>query len=67
MPAGGANHHAHQVLGEDLLHGRPPLPGQSGGPGPAWMDPAIAPCLRKLAPHGRFVFYGSPHVGLPGS
>ena len=30
------------------------------------VDPAIAPCLRKLAPYGRFAFYGSPDDGLPG-
>jgi class 3 adenylate cyclase len=30
------------------------------------MDPAITPCLRKLAPYGRFAFYGSPDAGLPG-
>ena len=30
------------------------------------VDPAVAPCLRKLAPHGRFVFYGSPGTGPPG-
>jgi class 3 adenylate cyclase len=30
-----------------------------------WMDPAIAPCLSKLAPYGRFVFYGNQDVGLP--
>jgi class 3 adenylate cyclase len=30
------------------------------------VDPAIAPCLRKLAPYGRFAFYGSPDPGLPG-
>ena len=33
---------------------------------PGWMDPAVAPCLRKLAPYGQFVFYGSPDSGLPG-
>jgi class 3 adenylate cyclase len=30
------------------------------------VDPAIAPCLRKLAPYGRFAFYGSPDAG-PGN
>ena len=30
------------------------------------MDPTIAPCLRKLAPFGRFIFYNSQDAGLPG-
>jgi class 3 adenylate cyclase len=30
------------------------------------VDPAITPCLRKLAPYGRFAFYRSPDAGLPG-
>ena len=30
------------------------------------VDPAVAPCLRKLAPYGRFAFYGSPDTGLLG-
>ena len=30
------------------------------------VDPAVAPCLRKLAPYGRFVFDASPDAGLPG-
>src|SRR5215467_6571171 len=25
--------------------------------GPQWIDPALAPCLHKLAPFGQFVFY----------
>ena len=33
---------------------------------PAWMDPAVTPCLRKLATYGRFVFYGNRDTGLPG-
>lgn len=28
------------------------------------VDPAVAPCLRELAPYGRFAFYGSPDGGL---
>jgi len=32
---------------------------------PGWLDPAVAPCLRKLAPYGRFVFYGDRDAGLP--
>ena len=31
-----------------------------------WMDPAVEPCLRKLAPLGRFVFYGGRSHGIPG-
>lgn len=33
---------------------------------PPWMDPAVEPCLRKLAPLGRFIFYGSRGAGIPG-
>ncbi len=31
-----------------------------------WLDPAVAPCLRKLAPFGRFVFSGDPEAGPSG-
>jgi class 3 adenylate cyclase len=31
-----------------------------------WLDPAVAPCLRKLAPFGRFVFFGDPEAGPSG-
>jgi class 3 adenylate cyclase len=30
------------------------------------VDPAIAPCLRKLAPYGRIAFYGGPGPGGAG-
>ena len=30
------------------------------------VDPALTPCLNKLAPYGRFVFYASPDASLPG-
>ncbi len=30
------------------------------------VDPAIVPCLRKLAPYGRFAFYGGPGPGGAG-
>jgi class 3 adenylate cyclase len=33
---------------------------------PSWVDPAVEPCLRKLAPFGQFVFYSSQGAGLPG-
>jgi class 3 adenylate cyclase len=33
---------------------------------PPWVDPAVEPCLRKLAPFGQFVFYSSQGAGLPG-
>jgi class 3 adenylate cyclase len=33
---------------------------------PPWVDPAVEPCLQKLAPFGRFVFYGSQSADLSG-
>ena len=49
----------------------PPDMGQAAsGPDPhaslPWIDPAVAPCLHKLARYGRFVFYGSQDLGPPG-
>jgi hypothetical protein len=34
-------------------------------PGIPWIDPAVEPCLRKLAPFGRFVFYDIGDAGVP--
>ena len=49
----------------------PPDMGQAAsGPDPhaslPWIDPAVAPCLHKLARYGRFVFYGSQDLGPAG-
>jgi class 3 adenylate cyclase len=35
-------------------------------PGIPWIDPAVEPCLRKLAPFGRFVFFDKGGAGVPG-
>jgi len=35
-------------------------------PGPPPMDPALEPCLSKLAPFGRFIFYGRQRASAPG-
>lgn len=68
-PAGNeATHPAPQAPGEEpatvaSAASRPAPRARAGLP---WMDPAVAPCLRKLAPLGRFIFYDSQDAGLPG-
>jgi len=63
-------HHARHVLGNDPAR----MPAAASGPAPyvdlRWIDPQIAPCLRKLASFGRFVFHdnqnGHQGASLPG-
>ena len=63
-------HHYRHVLGKDPAR----MPAAASGPAPyvdrPWMDPQIAPRLRKPAPFGRFVFNenqnGHQGASLPG-
>ena len=62
----GAIHPAHRVLGEDLATRAFAAPGPAPQAGLPWTDPTVEPCLRKLAPFGRFVPYESQRAGLTG-
>jgi class 3 adenylate cyclase len=55
----------HPLLPEDRATMVTAFPRPTPQPGTRWIDPAVEPCLRKLAPFGRFVFYDKSGAGVP--
>ena len=61
----GATHLAHQV-GEDPANMTDAASGAAPRDNRQWLDPAVAPCLRKLASLGHFIIYDTRGVALSG-
>ena len=62
----GTVHPGHQALAGDPATLATAASRPAPQPGPPPMDPAFEPCLRKLAPFGRFIFYSRQRAGAPG-